>query len=227
MERVATRASDISESMRKEQVRLQSAQVDEMLSLPQSCHTLFHNTTTATTDLPWELSSLNTTSVKETIHSTLVNVNALMDTHVKHAQMALVQIQDATRLMDQAIDAFDANEWKPQLCIVVLVVVNIFFIVGVILSRNNIASNPYQCVASYVLIPTFATCLLLTTLATYGFGAGAVVNADFCAGGEYNSYPRGSPVGTIEEIMTQQGVSPNDVVYQSFQYYVNVSIISL
>lgn len=223
MERVATRALDITHSMQKEQARLHAAHL-EILQIQQSCPTLRHNTT-ANSSIPWELSSLNTTTLKETIHATLVQVNFLVDTNVQNAQTALVKVKEATQSMDQAINVFKANEWKPKLCMVVLVVVNIFFIVGVILSRNNVAYNPYQCVAAYVLIPTFCTCLLLMALGTYGFGAGAVANADFCAGGQYESYPSGSPVGTIEEIMKQQGVSPNDVVYQSYQYYVNVSTI--
>lgn len=225
MERVATRAFDITQSMQKEQARLQSANIEEMLSFQQTCPTLqhaFHNTTT--THWPWELSSLNTSSLKETIHSTLTQVHVLMDTRVENAQTTFVQVKDATQFTDQAIYAFEVNQWKLKLCMVILVVIDIFLILGVLLSRNNIASNPYQCVARYVLIPTFCVVLILSALATYSFGAGAIVNADFCAGGDYTVYPSGSPVGSMEEIMKQLGVRPNDVVYQSFQYYVNVSI---
>lgn len=167
-----------------------------------------------------ELSWLNITVLGEEVAISLQEIDDFMDTHVQNAEDGLIKVNDATNTVDDAISWFQANAWKPRLAIVVLVVMNVFLLIGLFLSRNNIVFNPYRCVEMYMLVPTFSVCLVLSALATYGFGAGAILNADFCAGGEYP----GSPEGTIEEIMMQQGVSQQDVVYQSFRYYVEVSI---
>lgn len=44
---------------------------------------------------------------------------------------------------------------------------------------------------------------------------------DFCSGGE----DPGSPEGTVEDIVRQQRVSEQDLVYKSFMYYMNVSYV--
>lgn len=195
---------------------MQSAALDSLLNLETVCPN-FSSTTTTT--IPWELSSLNMTSLSETIHSSLQEIDTFMETRVHDAEIGLTKVMHATAQVDTAMSWFEENEWKPRLYIVVLIVVTIFLLVGILLSRNNISFNPLECVTMYLLVPTFCVCLVLSALGTYGFGASAVINADFCAGGDYP----GSPVGTIDAIMKQQGVSQSDITFQSFHYYVEVS----
>lgn len=192
---------------------MHTAELDSLLHLETFCA----NVVVANSTI---LSSLNMTSISETIHSSLVEMDAFMDTRVQDASIGFHKVKEATSQIDASIYTFEENEWKLRLCMVVLIVVNIFLLIGLLLSRQNIAYNPYLCVCMYVLVPSFCASLVLTTLATYGFGASAVVNADFCAGGDYP----GSPIGTIDAIMQQQGVSQRDIMYQSFHYYVNVSV---
>lgn len=217
IERVTTRAQDIVTSLQLEQRRMHTAQVHALLNMDSYCPNIVgDNTETLSAS---ELQALNITQMGETMRASLQEIDAFMDTRVYDANKGLSKVQEATDAVDQGIHWFQDNEWKPRLCAVVIVVLDVFLLIGLVLSRNNIAFNPYWCMMKCVLIPAFCVCLFLTALATYGFGAGAVMNADFCAGGDYP----GSPKGTIEEIMNEQGVGPRDIMYQSFQYYVNVS----
>jgi len=192
---------------------MHSAGLASLLNLDTYCPYVGANVTTA------ELQSLNMSRVGDTIRFTLTEIDTFMETNVQNAENGLAKVSEATSTVDEGIRWFQSNEWKPRLAIVVLLVINIFLLIGLVLSRNNIVFNPYRCIEIYVLVPTFSACLLLSALATYGFGAGAIMNADFCAGG---AYP-GSPEGTIEGMMMQQGVSVHDILHQSFNYYVDVS----
>lgn len=187
---------------------MQEAELHSLLNFETYC-----------TDSTAQLHSLNMTRISETIRESLQEIDTFMETRVKDASHGLTRVGEATMSVDEAIYWFQQHEWKPRLCIVALIVVTMFLLIGLMLSRNNIAYNPYMCVEMYLLVPAFCFLLILSALATYAFGAGAIVNADFCAGG---TYP-GSPQGTIEEIMSQQGVSPKDMLYQSFHYYAQVS----
>ena len=215
IEQVAIGALDITQSLQKQRTRLQTAEVLLLLNLDTYCPNVVANSTATTP----ELQSLNMSLVGETIRTSLQEIEKFMDTHLENAQNGLTKVKAATTTVEHGIVWFQQNAWKPRLCVVVLVVMNIFLLIGLFLSRNNIAFNPYHCVTMYVLVPSFAVCLALSAIATYGFGIGAVMNADFCAGGE----DHGSPAGTIGEIMAQQGVCEQDVLYKSFRYYIDVS----
>jgi hypothetical protein len=100
-----------------------------------------------------------------------------MDFHVAHAQIGLLKVQHASETLDGTITSFQEKEWILRFLMLILIVMNIFLLVGMVLSIYNIAYNPYTCLLVYFLVPVFFVCLVLSAVATYGFGGAAVMNA--------------------------------------------------
>lgn len=70
----------------------------------------------------------------------------------------------------------------------------------------------------WLLVPLFIALLVVSTVGTSSIGMAVSLNADFCSGGDSSS-----PEGTIEEIILSKDVTVDDLSYQSFVYYMDVS----
>lgn len=167
-----TQAYDITKSLKREQARVHLTNVDALLHLDKFCPNAVNNTVSNTT-----LQALNLPLIGETIQASFQELNTFMDTYVAEAQIGLQRVREASDSVDETIIWFQENEWKPRLLILILIVMNVFLLIGLMLSRNDIAYNPYICLLAYFLVPVFSVCLVLSAVATYGFGGAALMNA--------------------------------------------------
>ena len=164
---MTTRAIDITVSLQRERSRVQKANVPTLLQVNTYCPNAAEN----------NVQQFNLPIISETIRTGLEEIDKFMEEYVADAQVGLNRVSQASDYIDQTIYWADSNDWKPRLWVMFLNVINMFLIVGLIFSRNNIAYNPYRCLLTYFLVPVFVVCLILGVTSTCGFGGTAVVNA--------------------------------------------------
>jgi hypothetical protein len=141
-------------------------------------HALLHLETfcpNAVNNTEWQ--TLNISSTGEAIRSAAQELDSFMNLFVADAQIGLLRGRDASESLDDTITWFQDKEWLLRFLILILLIMNTFLLIGLILSTNNIAYNPYTCLLVYFLVPVFFVCLVLSAVATCGFGGAAVMNA--------------------------------------------------
>jgi hypothetical protein len=105
------------------------------------------------------LDSLGMYTLSETVQSLLTTADSFVVDYLTDIRPGLVQVTDATRLVDRGIDSVYESDWILKLFLVALNVVNGFFLFGVFLSKISVVYSAFQAMMAYLLIPLF--CLLL------------------------------------------------------------------
>lgn len=105
-------------------------------------------------------------AVSETIQSGMVTVESFMVKYLSDIRPGLVQMTDATRMLDRGIDSVYGVDWILKMFLVVLNIVNGFFIFGVFLSKISVVYSAFQAMLTYLLIPLFCLLLLGSVAAT-------------------------------------------------------------
>jgi hypothetical protein len=207
--------------MTREHARIQRLQHEGYFDLHRYCPLIFgpdNNNTNSTTSVFGQNISIN--DLTHGIQSTLEEIDTLINDNVHYAGIALATMSDMTKKVDETVDWIIANDWQPKMCLLTLNVINVALMIGVLISRNNVVHFPYKCMLVWLLVPVFVLLLILSALASSGFGLAVSVNADFCAGG---AYP-GSPEATINDIIFSFNITTNDLTYKSFQHYMQVRL---
>jgi hypothetical protein len=105
------------------------------------------------------LDGLGMYALTETIQSGMATVDSFVMKYLTDIRPGLVQVTDATRMVDRGIESVYDSDWFLKLFLVALNVVNGFFIFGVFLSKISVVYSAFQAMLKYLLLPLF--CLLL------------------------------------------------------------------
>uniref|UniRef100_A0A7R9W4W9 Uncharacterized protein n=1 Tax=Pseudictyota dubia TaxID=2749911 RepID=A0A7R9W4W9_9STRA len=127
------------------------------------------------------------------------------------------QVEDASKGVDAAISSYDVSEWKVMLYVLPMIILPSFLMIGLFMAWFEVSFKEYQCMLRYLIIPLFGIIVVFSWVFCSLFGLLSVTNADFCSGGTANP----SPEGTFMEILSEQGITPDSIVYRSVEYYVD------
>lgn len=100
------------------------------------------------------------------------------------------------------------------------------FLIGVALASIDRSPSTFQSVQSNILLPIFFIGIALSTALAAAISIYGAAAADFCSGTAATASGTtitASPLGTLLQIMQQQGYTPTDTEYQSLLYYGTVS----
>ena len=224
VQQLTDRSFGIIGSLLTERDRIRQLDRDGMLSVDRHCPNLnVHANGTFNSSVPVAFFG-----VSKDLSSTLDAMDRLVDENVIYARQGLNTMTRTTTSINRAFETVYDNDWVPKLFVMILAIINLFFLAGVVLTRFNVVILPLTCMHVWFLMPIFMLLLIVAILATSTFGMMASVNADFCAGGGTNANTTYmSPKGTVEEIVLSHVSATSDVMYQAFDYYINVRLRSI
>lgn len=162
---------------------------------------------------------LGTNGTSSDIKLAFANLDVFLNGDLEGAHYGFGNIATATRAVDNSAVFVYENDWMLKMFALALNVIVGFFILAICLSKSNYIHPPFHAMLVYFLVPTFCILTVLTSIATLALAMVTVTNADFCAGGD----SPGSPKGTVSEAVVYMGLSETDLIYDTFQYYVEVS----
>ena len=162
---------------------------------------------------------LGTNATDIDIKQAFANLDVFLNGDLEGAHNGFGNIATATRAVDDSAVFVYENDWMLKMFALVLNVIVGSFMLAICLSRSNYIHPPFRAMLVYFLVPIFCILMLLTSIATLALAMATVTNADFCAGGDYP----GSPKGTVREVVEFMGLSETSRIYDTFQYYVEVS----
>ena len=228
IQQLTDRSFGIMESLLKERDRIRQMDQAGMLSVDRHCPNLkldhngngtagsIWNTTTSQMPIAF-------LGIDSDLSATLDAMDRLVDENVIYARQGLTTVRHGTTSIQKALEFINDNDWVPKMFVMILAIVNLFFLAGVLLSRCNIIIFPLKCMQVWFLMPVFILLLIVAVIGTSTFGMMASANADFCAGGGVNAnITTMSPKGTIEEIVLSHIATKSDIMYQAFDYFMNV-----
>jgi hypothetical protein len=158
--------------------------------------------------------------------TTLINkVNASLQADLPKYQRGLQTTQHYSSLGASALATFlkiplKVLYWLP------LTLLCTTFLIGVALASIDKSPSPFQSVQSNILMPIFFIGITLSTALAAAISIYGATAADFCSGtattasGGNITY---SPLGTLLQVMREQGYTPTDTEYKSLVYYGTVS----
>jgi hypothetical protein len=123
------------------------------------------------------LDGLGMYELSETIQSGLATVDSFLMNYLTDIRPGLVQVTDATRMLDRGIESVYDSDWFLKLFLVALNVVNGFFIFGVFLSKISVVYTAFQAMLQYLLLPLFCLLLLGSIAATCAAISMSLANA--------------------------------------------------
>lgn len=152
-------------------------------------------------------------------------VNASLQADLPKYQRGLQATQHYSSLGASALATFlkvpfKALYWLP------LTLLCTTFLIGVALVSIDKSPWPFQSVQSNILMPIFFIGITLSTALAAAISIYGAAAADFCYGTATTASGRNitySPLGTLLQIMRQQGYTPTDTEYKSLVYYGTVS----
>ena len=154
------------------------------------------------------------------VRKALAKVNEFMNYEVASTRVGLERTDAVTNQIDSLIEVVLGHDWLVRMFVLVTSVLCLSLLTAVLLARQNIVCYPFKSMLVWLLVPAFAVVTIIAALTSSMFAAAGVFNSDFCSGGP----APGSPEGTIESIIVQQGIQPTDLVYRSFVYYMEVRL---
>jgi hypothetical protein len=123
------------------------------------------------------LDGLGMYALSETIQSGLATVDSFVLKYLNEIRPGLVQVTDATRMVDRGIDSVYDSDWLLKLFLVALNIVNGFFIFGVFLAKIGVVYYAFRAMLTYLLIPLFCLLLFASIGATCAAISVALTNA--------------------------------------------------
>ena len=176
VEAVAFRGVAIAESLLQQRGKLRHNFTRQDLAMADVCPTLSqiqHNNNNHST----VFASLPVDTVARYIQVGLDEVDVFIDRHAPQAQVSLTNAVGVTQRVDHSIEWSYANDWVLKFFLLIINVVNGFFLFGVFLSKQDIVSYKYQRFLSYGLIPAFGLLLVCSLLLACAFGVASMLNA--------------------------------------------------
>jgi hypothetical protein len=152
-----------------------------------------------------------------------------MEIHLAKILPFLHQLTIVSESIDRTIDTMYNHDWIIKLFITLMNICVTFFIVGVILTRNNIDWPAFQAMITYCMVPSFCLIIVAIVIITCFVVSAAMMNADFCTGGSdtYRTSVQLSPANTLLDMALTKGYASSSLLYQSLSYYGNVRIIKI
>ncbi|KAI2502705.1 hypothetical protein MHU86_11762 [Fragilaria crotonensis] len=219
IQRLTVRAFGIMETLLTERDRIRRMDQAGMFSLDRHCPNLNNSTTSPTFNASVAVAFVG---VGNHLSRTLDDLDRLVDENVVYARQGLTTISSLTTSINHTFEFIYDNDWIPKFFLMIMAIVNFFFLAGVILTRCNIIFFPLRFMLVWFLMPLFIVLLIVASVGAPTFGVMASANADFCAGRGVNASSINlSPKGTMEEIVLSHVASKSDVMYQAFDYYMN------
>mmetsp|Transcript_49514 Transcript_49514/g.149218 ORF Transcript_49514/g.149218 Transcript_49514/m.149218 type:complete len:613 (-) Transcript_49514:406-2244(-) len=127
------------------------------------------------------------------------------------------QVEDSSHEVDTALNSYDVSEWKVMLYVLPMIILPSFLLIGLFMAWFNVSFKEYQCLLRYLIFPLFGIVVVLSWVFCSLFGFVSVTNADFCSGGEASQV---SPEGTFMDILAEQDLTSDSIIYRSIEYYV-------
>jgi len=93
---------------------------------------------------------------------------------------ALEEAVQVTQRVQDVLAWLDAHDWLLRLLLLVLNIINAFFLVGVFLTKNQIDYRGLQQMTAHILLPLFSLLTVATILASAVAGMGATLHSDVC-----------------------------------------------
>lgn len=211
------------------------------IKMEDYCPNLFNNETNINQT---DIGMLGLESLQSSIEESTSSVVDFVKEQAPLLADGLYQLKTASEyVQDNIIHKATENDWIIKGLLIGLNVVNVFFFLGVLLSRNGIQRQSYQDFLTFVITPLFCALLVAVVVGTGLAAIAGMLNAgtynhthescngkrtlcseshtldlDFCAGGD----APGSPFDTMNEMLLERGFNESDLAYQSFQYYSTV-----
>jgi len=198
----------------KEQQRIQTLDVEELMDLESSCPLLNKQSLMLISE--GKKSNFLMSNASQELLSVIQKYDEICSKVIVKTQTAFTTIDEFTEELLDTVAGLIASDWLAKMFLLVLNVVNVFLVFGVFLTRNNIVHYPFKFIIVWLLVPVLIILLLLSAIATSGFGIAISVNADFCSGGT----DPGSPISTMEDIILRYNNTKQDLLYRSFQYII-------
>ena len=87
-------------------------------------------------------------------------LNYFFDADLETFLVGFDQIADTCKSVDEIVAKAQSNDWIVRLVLASLNVINVFLLLGVVLTRNKIRSTFYQDVLAYVFLPVFVVVII-------------------------------------------------------------------
>ena len=87
------------------------------------------------------------------------------------------QVADTCKSVDKAVVKIKENEWVFPVFLIAVNVINIFLILGVVLTQNKIKWDFYQSLLGGIFIPAFAATMVITVVVLCIVAVGGIINA--------------------------------------------------
>lgn len=156
-------------------------------------------------------------SIKELAES-MISSNEYVDRFVSmDVKSFLRQTSDILSVSytgDDILDHIAMRDWYMKAYVMVMGSFTIVFIIGTMTSFFKKTPRALSKYLSYFILPLFCILTVATIFVTVVFLAAALLNADFCSGGEHP----GNPETSIMQIMHNLGVNSATVLYESADY---------
>jgi len=141
-------------------------------------------------------------------------LNSSLPTYRQQLQAAQMASSKATSALNTYLKIpVKVVYWLPGMLL------SLTFLVGLTLAILNKSPTPFQTTQTNILFPIFFLWLTITAILASAISVYAPVTADFCSGGDSTNSASGSPLGSILEILQQQGYSPTSAEYKAALYY--------
>lgn len=167
----------------------------------------------------WAHEKLNLHSIRRTMKSGVYDVTTWINKYSRFTNETLIDITNSAAAIESVLDWMNLNDWIIRLFLVVLNVVNVFFLLGVFLTKNAIDYVALQAMTQYFFLPLFSLVTIFAVALTSVVAVLGVMNADFCSGGA------GSPAGFIQDVIVGHGHGTSSELYQAIDFYIEVGCL--
>lgn len=124
-------------------------------------------------------------------------------------QLELVQMENVGKQGEYYFRIFGVKDWQVHTYFVSFSVISLFFMLGTILAAAGKPSKAIACFNTWFLLPIFLVLVTLAWSIVSFYGVGAVMNSDFCSGGD----APGSPDVTARKIINATQVGVQSSIY--------------
>jgi len=152
-----------------------------------------------------------------TLTDALDQIENFASNELETLNITLVQAQRATAMVSSKVEQYQNFKYFPVYWAPLFFFV-LTLIFGTIISWNEKTSIQVRCAMFYVFMPCFAVWIFSTIIFTACVAYGAVVNADFCAGGDLPGSPTGTLLSALERLQVEDA-SGEKIAVLALQYF--------
>ena len=116
-------------------------------------------------------------SLQDEVTNSVQGATEFVQSFAGEALSSLERVTETTNGVAGAVDWVYNNDWFVKAFLIILNIINGFFIFGVFLTKNNIDYFAFQAMMSYLMLPVFSIITICSLIATCAFVILAAANA--------------------------------------------------